>query len=291
VNPFEYAAPATLKEAIAALQAAKGQARALAGGTDLIAQMKAGRRAPGLVLDVKRIPECMALSYGKKGLRIGAAATCSAIARHPAVAESYPALAHACRLVGSVQIQNRAALGGNLCNAAPSADTSPVVICLGGRARIAGPKGTREVSVESFFTGPGATVLAPDELLVEVIIPPPAPYSACRYERFTPRAEMDIAFAGVGSWLRLDPKTKRCAEARIVLGAVAPTPVRASEAERSLAGQPLTAQAIRDAAEQAVASAKPISDQRASAAYRLELVKVLTRRTLSACAKDLGISL
>jgi carbon-monoxide dehydrogenase medium subunit len=146
----------------------------------------------------------------------------------------------------------------------------------------------REMPVEAMFAGPGKTVLAPDEILVEVVLPPPAPHSACHYERFTPRAEMDIAFAGVGSFVQADPKSGRCVAARIALAAVAPPPVRAAEAEAALAGQPVTAETIRAAAERAVASARPITDQRASAAYRLELIKVLTRRTLAACARDLG---
>lgn len=288
MKAFEYAAPSTLAEALRALRDARGEARPLAGGTDLIAQMKAGRRQPDLLLDTKRIAQCRRLAVDRAGLHIGAAVACSDIAEHPEVRERFPLLVQGCKLIGSVQIQNRASLGGNLCNAAPSADTAPPVICLGGKVRIAGPKGTREVPVEEFFTGPGKTVLAPDELLVEIAVPLPPAHSAGDYQRFTPRAEMDIAFAGVGAFLVMDPRTGRCTAARIALAAVAPTPVRATSAERALEGQRITASAIGEAAERAAESARPITDHRASAEYRRELVKALARRALSNCARTLG---
>jgi carbon-monoxide dehydrogenase medium subunit len=291
VKLYEYAAPTSLPEALDALRQAQGEVRPLAGGTDLIAQLKEGRRQLELVLDVKRIAECTTLRLDGRGLRIGAAGPCTAITESVDVRTRWPMLAEACRLVGSVQIQNRASVGGNLCNAAPSADTIPALICYGAAALIAGPRGRREVPVERFCTGPGKTVLERDELLLEIVLPIPQRGSAGHYQRFIPRAEMDIAVAGVGSYVYLDPQTRNVAEAVIALAAVAPTPVRASAAERALAGKPLSRESIAQAAEQAVSATRPINDVRGTIEYRQELVRVLTRRTLAQCAQTLGITL
>ncbi|MBI4308475.1 MAG: xanthine dehydrogenase family protein subunit M [Chloroflexi bacterium] len=291
MRAFEYKAPRTIKEAVALLASANGDARPLAGGTDLIAQMKENRRTPRLVVDVKHIPELMRLDYSEsRGLRIGAAVPCSAIAEHPIVRARYPMIDQACRLVGSIQIQNRASVGGNLCNAAPSADTAPPLLTLKARAVIAGPQGRRNVLLEEFFASPGKTVLGPGELLVEIVVPTPPARSAGCYLRFIPREEMDIAVAGVGSLVVLEPRGgKRCHDARIALAAVAPTPLRAREAEERLRGRVIDARAVEEAGEMAAAACKPISDVRGSAEYRRELVKVLTRRTLRACLERLGV--
>jgi len=286
---FAYASPATLHEALAILGRNGVQARPLAGGTDLITQMKERRREPDVVLDIKRIPECSQLSHERDGLHIGAAVTCTALISDPTVRERYLILAQGASLIGSVQIQNRAGLGGNLCNAAPSADGIPGLICLGAEAVIAGPKGRRAVPVEHFCTGPGKTVLGRDEMLLELVVPPPPAQSAGAYMRFIPRAEMDIAVAGVGSFITLEGAL--CKEARIALAAVAPTPVRARAAEQSLAGQALTRAAIERAGALAMEAASPISDVRGSKEYRMELVRVLTRRTLTECAKRLRVPL
>ncbi|MEW6300048.1 MAG: xanthine dehydrogenase family protein subunit M [Thermodesulfobacteriota bacterium] len=281
MREFAYAAPQSLQEAIELLSRAAGDGRPLAGGTDLIVQMKERRRSPSLVVDIKRIPELNVLAWDERqGLRVGAAVPCTRIAAFAPARERYPALAEACALIGSVQIQNRAALGGNFCNAAPSADAVPPVLAYGGTLVIAGPAGRRELPAEAFFVGPGETVLGKGELLVEIVLPPPPPLSGAAYLRFIPREEMDIAVAGVGSFLRLSADRRRCEQARIALAAVAPTPVRAREAEDFLAGKPPDEAALAQAGELAARAAKPISDVRGSAAYRLELVKVLTRRTL-----------
>jgi len=281
VREFEYAAPQNLQEAINLLSRTDGDARPLAGGTDLITQMKETRKSPKLVVDVKRIPELNVLSWdAQQGLRIGAAVSCTRIATFAPVRERYPALAEACALVGSVQIQNRAALGGNFCNAAPSADAVPPVLSYGGRVLITGPTGRRELPAEDFFVGPGQTILGKGEILIEITIPTPPPHSGAAYLRFIPREEMDIAVAGVGSFVQLSTDRMRCEQARITLAAVAPTPVRAREAEEFLAGKTLDAAALTQAGELAARAAKPISDVRGSAAYRIELVKVLTQRTL-----------
>ena len=281
MHAFEYAAPQSLQEAVALLSEANGEARPLAGGTDLITQMKENRRSLSLVVDVKKIPELNVLSYNGSGLHIGAAVSCTKIASFGPVSVHYPALAEACTLVGSYQIQNRAALGGNFCNAAPSADAVPPALSYGARLLLEGPNGQRELPAEDFFAGPGQTVLEKGEILVEIILPVPASNSGAAYLRFIPREEMDIAVAGVGSFIQLSPDNKTCEQARITLAAVAPTPVRAKEAEAFLAGKTLEETTIEQAGELAAQAASPISDVRGSAAYRIELVKVLTRRTLT----------
>ncbi len=281
MHEFIFAAPQSVQEAVELLARANGEARPLAGGTDLIAQMKENRRSPGVVVDVKKISELNELSWdARNGLRIGAAVSCSRLAAYAPVRERYPALAEACALVGSVQIQNRAALGGNFCNAAPSADAVPPVLSYGGRLLIAGSNGRREIAAEDFFVGPGQTVLGKDELLVQITIPTPPSPSGAAYLRFIPREEMDIAIAGVGSFVQLSADRTRCEQARLTLAAVAPTPVRAREVEAFLIGKPLDQATIAQAGELAAKAAKPISDVRSSAAYRVEMVKVLTRRTL-----------
>jgi CO/xanthine dehydrogenase FAD-binding subunit len=281
MREFDYAAPQSLQEAIDLLARANGEGRPLAGGTDLIAQMKENRRSPTLVVDVKRIPELNVLSCDEQhGLRVGAAVSCAHIAFFAPVREHFPALAEACALIGSVHIQNRAALGGNFCNAAPSADAVPPVLSYGGKVMIAGPHGRRELPAEDFFVGPGQTVLGKGEVLVQIDIPLPPARSGASYLRFIPREEMDIAVAGVGSFVQLSVDRQRCEHARITLAAVAPTPLRAREAEAFLVGKTLDQATLTQAGELAAKAAKPISDVRGSAAYRIELVKVLTGRTL-----------
>jgi carbon-monoxide dehydrogenase medium subunit len=194
------------------------------------------------------------------------------------VRSGYLALAESAALVGSIQVRNLASVGGNLCNAAPSADMTPPLLALYAEAVIVGPRGERRVPLSAFFLGPRRTVLAPDELLIELEIPAPGPRSGGSYLRHTPRRELDIAVVGVASQLTLSNGV--CAKARIALAAVAPVPLRATDAEQALEGQPVTSERIERAAELAVGAARPISDQRGSADFRRHLVGVLTRRTL-----------
>ncbi len=281
MHAFEYAAPSSLAEAIALLAQGGEGARPLAGGTDLITQMKEARRHCQLVVDLKRIPELTHISYSEaEGLYLGAAVPCAELTAHPAVRRFYPALAGAAGLIGSTQIQSRATLGGNLCNAAPSADGVPALIVLGAEAVIEGPAGRRTVPVETVCTGPGRTSLTPGEVLVAFRLPPPPPNSGARYFRFIPRNEMDIAVAGAAAWLVVEDGVVR--NARIALSAVAPTPLRVPAAEAALVGRPAGPAAWAEAAELAAAAARPISDVRGSAEYRLHLVRVLTRRALDA---------
>lgn len=289
MDAFNYAAPQDLQEALSLLSKANGNARPLAGGTDLIAQMKEKRRSPGLIVNVKKIPELNVLTHDASGLRIGAAVSCTRIATFGPVLAHYPALSEACSLVGSYQIQNRAALGGNFCNAAPSADAVPPALCYGATLVLAGERGTREIPSEDFFSGPGETVLGSDEILVEIRIPTPEPGTGASYLRFIPREEMDIAVAGVGALVQLNPSDHTCERARITLAAVAPTPRRATIAEEFLQGKTLDEDTLVHAGELASDGASPISDVRGTAPYRLELVKVLTRRTLEkACERALS---
>jgi CO/xanthine dehydrogenase FAD-binding subunit len=285
LRTFEFCAPATVEEAIALLD--RPDARALAGGTDLIVQMRERRREVGRLVDLKRIPELVDLvEEPDGGVRIGAAMNVTAMVRRQTMAR-YPSLLDAARMIGSYQIQNRAGIGGNICNAAPSADAVPALMCLGARAAIAGPGGRREAEIESLFAGPGKTTLAAQELLVSIDLPPPLPRSAGAYLRFTPRREMDIAIAGVGAWLRLG-EDGSVAEARVALAAVGPTPMRAAGSERRLGGEHPSAKLLAEAGSLAAREARPISDTRGSADYRRELVKLLTSRALAACLAQLG---
>ncbi len=290
MNPFDFVAARTLQEAVEAKSRADGDGVILAGGTDLVDQIRSGRKSPGVVIDIKAVPEAQRLEYVEgEGLHIGAGVSCTRTAEYPAVGQLYPSIKESCLLIGATQIQNRATIAGNVCNAAPSADTVPPLLSYEARAVLAGPGGTREVPLEDFFLGPGKTTLQAGELLVEIHVPPPLPHSAGRYLRFIPREEMDIAVAGVASMLALDPASGRCTRARISLAAVAPTPVRATEAEAALEGQAVTESAIKVAADLVPQSANPITDIRGSREYRLELCRVLARRTLERCLADLGV--
>jgi carbon-monoxide dehydrogenase medium subunit len=217
---------------------------------------------------------------GDGGLFIGAAVPLHKVIAFPLMIESFNMLREACSLIGSMQLKNRGTVGGNICNAAPSADTAPSLLCLEARAMVAGPTGTRAVPLNSFFLGPGETILAANELLVGIEIPPPPALSSGCYLRHIPRQDMDIAVAGVASFLVFDTCDNLCREARIALGAVAPIPFRVPSAEAVLTGRTLTLEIIETAADRAAGGASPISDVRSSAEYRRELVRVLTRRTL-----------
>ena len=279
MRPIEYVAPTTVEEAIAAL-AEKGEAaRPLAGGTDILVQMRGGRRAVDRIVDVKKIPELNELSYDPaSGLRVGAAVPCHRIYEDDAIAEAYPGIMDAATLIGGIQIQGRASLGGNLCNAAPSGDSIPALIAHNAVAEVAGPGGRRDVPVEDFCTAPGRTVLGPGEFLVALRIPAPPENFGASYLRFIPRNEMDIAVAGAGASVVLDGDTVTAC--RVALASVAPTPVLAEEAGAALVGTSASDEAIAAAAEAARAAAKPISDMRGTAEYRTHLVGVLTTRAL-----------
>jgi carbon-monoxide dehydrogenase medium subunit len=281
LQAFEYAIPQTVDEAVSLLAAQGDQARVLAGGTDLIVQLREGRRRLDWVVDVKKIPEVNELSYSpQQGLRLGAAVPCHKIYGDATIARAYPGLMDAFTLVGGTQIQGRASVGGNLCNSSPAADTIPALIVHHAVCVIAGPNGRREVPVEQFCTGPGRNVLGRGEFLVALRFPAPPRNFGAQYQRFIPRNEMDIAVVGVGSAVVLSNDQATITAARIALGAVAPTPLLVEEAAAALLGQPITDTAIAAAASAAKAAARPISDMRGTVEQRRHLVDVLTRRTL-----------
>ena len=281
MRDFEYVAPRTVREAISLLDVEGDKARVLAGGTDLIVQMRARRRQPARLVDIKKIPEVNELSFGPRaGLRIGAAVPCHRIYRDPEVVRRYPGLVDAAAIIGGIQIQGRATFGGNLCNSSPSADSIPILIASGAVCEIAGPGGRRRVSVEDFCIGPGENVLRQGELLISLRVPPARRNSGAHYLRFIPRNEMDIAVAGAGACVELANRKREFKAVRIALGAVAPTPLYASEASDLLVGRPVGEDAIAEAAAAAQQIARPISDMRAPAEFRRHLVGVLTRRAL-----------
>lgn len=283
MQAFDYVRAQSAEQAVALLAEAGDSARVLAGGTDLLAQMKEGRRKVALVVDVKFIPELNELCYDPtEGLWLGAAVPCYRIYGNPAVAHAYPGLIDAASLIGGVQVQGRASLGGNLCNASPAADSIPALIVHSAVARIAGPGGRREVPVAAFCTGPGRTVLGPGELLVALHVPPPPPGFGAAYLRFIPRNEMDIAVTGAGASVQLDGRGETIVAARVALGAVAPTPLYVEEAGDALVGRPVAEAeaAFAAAAEIARAAAVPIGDMRGTVAQRKHLSAVLTRRAL-----------
>ncbi len=284
MKPFSHFLPATLEEALDIFRREGEGGRPIAGGTDLVVQMKEGGLKfpyPRYLVSVRRLPQLRALQWSEgQGLRLGAAVTMAEICEHPLVRERYRVLAEGAGVVGSWQTMNMATVGGNLCNAAPSADTAPPLLVLEAQARIVGLGGERVVPLEEFFLGPGQTVLGHGDILVELLLPPPPPRCGAAYERHTPRGRMDIAVVGVAALLSLDG-AGRVATARIALGAVAPTPIRARRAEAALLGRPPDAEALQEAARMAREEASPISDVRGSAAFRRHLVEVMTRRVLA----------
>ena len=281
MEQIEYSAPKTLRQAVELLAANGQQARMLAGGTDILVQLRGRRRSAKVLVDAKGIPQLNRLSYSRRsGLELGAAVPCYRIYQDATVSKAYPGLIDAASLIGGIQIQGRATVGGNLCNSAPSGDTIPPLIVLGAECKIAGPDGDRIVKAEDFCTGPGRNVLQPGELLVSMHFPTPVPHSGANYLRFIPRNEMDIAVAGVASSVVLDARGRNFLSARISLASVAPTPVFAKAAAESLAGKPVSEEAIEEAAELAIKASKPINDMRGTIPQRNHLVGVLTRRTL-----------
>lgn len=285
MRDFEYAAPKNLDEAVALLSSRNGAARPFAGGTDLIDQVRTGRLTPDVIVDVKKIAELNVLEVGDAGLRLGAAVPCYKIYGNERIRTEYSALADATHIIGGVQIQNRASVGGNLCNSGPAADSTPALIALNALCVIAGPNGRREVPVEQFCTGPGMNVLQPGEILVELKIPRQPPHSGSHYRRFIPRNEMDIAVVGVGAAVVLDESGRRFASGRIALGAVAPTPLFAERASELLAGQEVSEESIAAAADAARAIAIPIDDMRGTREFRQHITGVLTARVLRAAVE------
>jgi carbon-monoxide dehydrogenase medium subunit len=280
LHPFAYVAPSTVAEAVAELNKHGDRARPLAGGTDLLVKARANVWELDAVVDIKNIPELMTLTINGDGLSIGAAVPCYQVYDNSEVAAQYPGIVDGVSIIGGIQIQSRAGLGGNLCNAAPSGDGIPALIAHSAVAKIASVNGTREVAVEDFCTGPSRTALEAGELLVSIEVPKPAPNSGAAYTRFIPRNEMDIAVAGVGVFVQLDASGQNFESARIALASVGPTPILASAAGDSLAGKPVNDDTIAAAAALAKDAATPITDMRGTIEQRRQLVEVLTGRMI-----------
>ncbi len=282
MNDFEFQTATTVDEAVSLLSAKGDRAKVLTGGTDLIVQLREGLREADLVVDVKKIPELMEVSYSPaKGLRLGAAVPCYRIYGDHTLAEAYPALIDAARIIGGWQIQSRASVGGNLCNSSPAADSIPSLIAYDVICHLAGPEGRRTVKAAEFCTAPGRNVLERGEILTALEFPPVAKGSSSAYQRFIPRNEMDIAVVGAASWLQLDSSGKNIQAARISLAAVAPTPLFLAEASAWLAGKGATHESFAQAGAMARDAARPISDKRGTTEYRKHLAGVLTERTLA----------
>jgi carbon-monoxide dehydrogenase medium subunit len=274
---MDYRSPRSVKETVDLLAAHDGAAHVLAGGTDLLVKLRAGFVAPQLVVDVKAIPQLRGIETDAGGFRIGAATSCAELGEHRALAAAWPGVVEALQLIGSTQIQGRATLGGNLCNASPAADSVPALIAAGALCQVVGPNGEREVPVEKIVTGPGRTSLSRGEFVVAFRLPKPRPRSGNAYLRFIPRTEMDIAVVGAGVALALD-EAGVCTHARVSLGAVAPTPLLLAEAAQALIGSRVDDKAVAALASAASAACKPIDDKRGTVAYRVKVAGVLARR-------------
>ena len=282
MKSFEYMRPSSLEEACAMLASPDGLVKALAGGTDLIVQMKQAGLRPHALVSLRDVPGLDFVRLGEDGgLEIGAATPLAALESSAEVKEAFPAIAEAASFVGSMQVRSRATVGGNLCNAAPSADMAPILIVYGTAAVISNGREDRRVPLEEFFRGPGETVLERGELLKALVVPPPPGASFAKYFKSF-RSAMDCCTVGVAAFAAFAPGTREVRDARVALGAVAPTPIRARAAERLLLGQKLDGDLIERASAEAVAAAQPIDDLRASAEYRKVLVEVLSRRALTA---------
>ncbi len=274
---MRYERPGTLEAAIGLLAGASGDARVLAGGTDLLVQLRADVVEPELIVDVKAIPELRDVAAEAGGFRVGAAVTGAELGEHVALKQAWPGIVESAELIGSTQIQGRATMGGNLCNASPAADTTPALIAAAAVARVVGPNGVREVPVEEICTGPGQTSLAKGEIVASFLLPQRPKRAGDAYLRFIPRTEMDIAVVGVGVSLALDGDGT-CGAARVALGAVAERPLLVPEAGDALVGTRLEAPALARLADAASAACRPIDDKRGTKEYRIKVAGVLARR-------------
>tara|TARA_A100001037_G_scaffold306822_1_gene356187 strand:+ start:15139 stop:16014 length:876 start_codon:yes stop_codon:yes gene_type:complete len=278
---IDYASPNSIKEAVALLSNKNTVARAMAGGTDLIVQLRAAPERignPDVVVDIKNIPELNEINLDSKGLTLGSAVPMYKIYNNESITASYPALQDSTSLVGGIQIQGRASVGGNLCNSAPSGDTIPTLIALNATCKVDGPNGSRDLKVEDFCTGPGKSVLENGEILISIHIPAPSKGSGSSYLRFIPRNEMDIAVVGVGTSISLDGDIVK--SVKVALASVGPTPILVSDAEKIIGKSIEDEDTLKIAGEAAKNAATPITDMRGTIEFRKHLCDVLTRRTL-----------
>jgi carbon-monoxide dehydrogenase medium subunit len=289
MNDFDYKKVFTLPEAFLLMEQYREKAGILAGGTDLLVKMQMRTRPgrPDILIDLKGIPDFGEIRFDPaNGLRLGALTPIHSLETSSLIREKFGVISQAAGFLGSFQIRTRATLGGNLCTASPAGDMAPCLITLGAKARIAGPKGEREVLLEDFFLGPGKNLLQPGELLVGIEVPCPPPFSAFRYAKHTIRKAMDLAIVGVAVGLSFEAGKDRCREVRIALGAVGPVPLRARGAEAQIRGGEVDDGAIAQASRLASEEILPVSDIRASGEYRREMVRVLVQRVLKDVRED-----
>jgi len=281
MKPFEYLQPKTVKEACSLLSKYEGKAKLLAGGTDLLVSMKNRKEVPQYVIGLKAIPNLHHIHYDDgRGLKIGTLATLHEIESSPTIRERFPVLVNAACQMAVPAIRNMGTVGGNLCNAAPSADMAPPLIALGAKVKIESIAGERVVTVEEFFTGPGKTVLQADEILTEIQIPDLSPYNRCAYLKLPARSAIDLTVTGVAVMVTLDPRQANLTDIKIALGAVGPTPIRALKAEGIIKGKVIEDELLERTAQAAADEARPRSSIRGSADYRRDMVKVLVRQAL-----------
>ncbi|MBL8702678.1 MAG: xanthine dehydrogenase family protein subunit M [Alphaproteobacteria bacterium] len=281
---MRYAAPSSIDEAVGLMAAADGSGRILAGGTDLLVQMRAGMVAPGLIVDVKKIAEMTTIAESGGAYRVGAAVPAAVIGEHAKLKKLWPGVVEAINLIGSKQVQGRASPGGNLCNASPAADSVPALVAAGAVVTVQGPKGRRDIPVEKIAAGPGKTTLERGEIVVSFTLPARPAGSGDAYLRLIPRTEMDIAVVGCGVSLTL-AKDGTCTAARVGLGAVAPTVLLVDAAGKALVGSKLDAKALDAAAAACRAACKPIDDKRGTIAYRTKIAGVLLKRATAIAAE------
>jgi carbon-monoxide dehydrogenase medium subunit len=284
---MRYESPATVEAAVKLLAGEAGLARVLAGGTDLLVQMRSGSVEPDLVVDIKRIPDMRRIVSENGGFRIGAAVPSAELGEHAELRKAWPGVIEAANLIGSTQIQGRATIVGNLCNASPAADSVPAMIAANATARIVGPKGQRDVPVGDIATAPGKTSLAKGEFVASVFLPKRPPHSGDAYLRFIPRTEMDIAVVGVGVSVTLDG-SRTVTAARVSLGAVAARALLVDEAARALIGSKGDEAAMARLAAAASAAAKPIDDKRGTKEFRIKVAGVLARRAAAIAIERAG---
>ena len=278
----DYERPTSLKSALSILSEKGDVSKVLAGGTDILVKLRGRREQPDVLMDSKEIPELNELSYDQnKGLTIGAAVPLYKLYDNADVKNNYPALVDSTTIIGGIPIQGRATVGGNLCNAAPSADAIPTLIVLGAKALISSADGTREINVDEFCTGPGSNVLKSNELLVSINVPAPKENSGAHYMRFIPRNEMDIAVVGIGTSVELNAEGDKFKNVNVALASVAPTPIFVREISEFLSGKEVNDENIEKAGQLAKEASSPISDMRGTAEYRQHLCSVLTKRSLN----------
>ncbi len=278
MNDIKFISPETIEEAVNAFKNSTGTKKILAGGTDLLVQMRSGITKPDTIIDIKNIDDVTKITEKKGSFTVGSAVSGAMLEENINFGLSWPGVLEALRLIGSEQIQGRASLGGNLCNASPAGDSVPALIASGAKVTLNGPEGTRELMVEEINSGPGKTNLKEGEIVTNFVFPPKKKKSADAYLRMTPRTEMDIAV--VGCAVNITIENDKCIEARVALGAVAPTAILVKEASEALIGSNFEDEVIEKAAKACEKACNPIDDKRGTVSYRKKVSGVLFKRAL-----------